>query len=239
MGPKMRRVLALCILAVALPGLAGAAGLRGYDVKEGYQYIALGVWPQEVNGESSPILWRVLASDGKEALLLSEYVLGNGWIHRPYTEYVEFGGVWRLTDMYYFLNEEFFPKAFSEEEKLYLLSSEELGTVFLLSSEDLANKAYGFISSKSRMAMGTAYALDNGLFKYSNKSSPYWTRTQSTTLISGVRCLKVQGSLGYIRAEVENEGWRPACRLSLTAVEIASGEGTLESPFVVSYQERP
>ncbi len=239
MRSNMRRVLALCLLAVLLPGLAGAEGLRGYGAKEGYQYIALGAWPQGESGEIAPILWRVLAADGEEALLLSEYILGNGWIHRPYAEYVEFGGVWRLTDMYHFLNETFLPKAFSGEEKPLLLNSEELGTVFLLSSEDLANKAYGFTNNKSRMAVGTAYALDNGLFKYSNKSSPYWTRTQSTTLVSGVRCTKVEGSLGYIRAEVENEGWRPACRLNLDAAEIASGEGTLESPFMLSFQERP
>lgn len=240
MNSALRRVLACILLAVfLLPGLAGAQELRGYDAKAGYQYIALGTWPQGENGEIAPILWRVLAADGEEALLLSEYVLGNGWIHRPYEEYPAFGGAWNRTNMFQFLNGEFLEQAFSGEEKLPLLSSEELGTVFLLTADDLKNKAYGFSGDTSRMGYGTPYALANGLFKYSNKSSPYWTRSRSTTLSSGVRCTKVKGALGYIRCEVENEGWRPALRLSMVSAEIASGEGTKELPFVIAYAQKP
>ncbi len=239
MRPFLCRALALCLMVVLLPGLAGAQSLRGYDAKAGYQYIALGTWPQGENGEAAPILWRILYAGDNESLLLSEYILGNHCVHAVYEDYVDFGGVWKLTDMYDFLNETFLPKAFTEGEQALLLNSEELGTVFLPSSEDLSNKAYGFLNNKSRMGKGTAYALANGLFKYSTKYSPYWTRTQSTTLISGARCLKVSGSLGYIRVVVENLGWRPACRLNLDAAEIVSGEGTLEFPFVLSFKERP
>ena len=240
MRSVIRQALALCLLAaLLLPALAAAEELRGYDTKAGYQYIALGAWPQGENGESEPILWRVLAVTQEEALLFSEYVLGNGWIHRPYEEYPAFDAAWNRTDMYQFLNGEFYEKAFAETEKLPLLYAEELGTVFLLAADDLKNKAYGFSSDKSRMGYGTPYALANGLFKYSNKSSPYWTRSRSTTLSSGVRCTKVEGALGYIRCEVENEGWRPALRLSLANVETASGEGTMAAPFVLKYVERP
>jgi hypothetical protein len=239
----MSRALALFLMIILLPGLAGAQGLRGYDAKDGYQYIALGTWPQDESGEASPILWRVLAVNGEEALLFSEYVLGNGSVHGEdkddYMEYVHFGGVWKLTEMYDFLNETFMPKAFSEGELSLLMNSEELGTIFLLSSDELSNKAYGFLSNKERMGKGTPYALANGLFKYSTKFSPYWTRTQSTKLPSGARCTKVDGSLGYIRVVVKNEGWRPACRINLSTAEITSGEGTMESPYVFSSKKRP
>ena len=239
----VRRAFMLCmlavLLAVLLPVLAGAEGLRGYDAKAGYQYIALGTWPQGENGETAPILWRVLTADDKEALLLSEYVLGARRIHPVYEDYVDFGGVWNLTDMHDFLNETFLPKAFTEGEGAMLLGSGELGTVFLPSGEDLSNKAYGFRDNKSRMGKGTPYALANGLFKYSTKFSPYWTRSQSTTLISGARCTKVKGNIGYIRVVVEDVGWRPACRLNLAAAETASGEGTLESPFTFLSREAP
>lgn len=229
----------LCLIVMLLPGLAGAQNLRGYDAKAGYQYIAMGTWTQGENGETEPILWRILTVGENEALLLSEYVLGNHCVHAVYEDYVDFGGVWKRTDMYDFLNETFLPKALTDGEQAVLLDSEELGTVFLPSSEDLSNKAYGFLDNKSRMGKGTAYALANGLFKYSTKFSPYWTRTQSTTLISGARCTKVKGNLGYIRVVVADVGWRPACRLNLDAAEIVSGEGTLESPFVLSQKERP
>jgi len=230
----IHRAIALCLLAALLPVVALAESLHGYDAKVGYQYIALGSWPQGENGDVAPVLWRVLATDETEALLLSEYILGNHCVHSIYEDYVAFGGVWNLTDMHDFLNETFLGGGFSEEEKQMLLSSEELGTIFLPSGEDLSNKAYGFIDNKSRMGKGTAYALANGLFKYSTKFSPFWTRTQSSTLISGARCTKVKGNIGYIRVVVEDVGWRPACRLNLDTAKIVSGEGTLESPIILA-----
>lgn len=235
----LRAVLALCLAAALLPLTACAQELRGYDVQAGYQYVALGTWPQGENGETEPILWRVLGIENGEALLLSEYVLGNRRVHPDGRAYEAFGGVWKLTDMYVFLNETFLPQAFTEEEKQMLLGSEDLGTVFLPSGEDLYNKAYGFKSDKARMAKGTAYALANGLFKYSTKFSPYWTRSQSSTKHFGARCTKVSGKLGYIRVVVENLGWRPACRLNLTSGQIVSGEGTLASPYLLSNPAGP
>lgn len=232
MKKSLRWALALCLALILLPGLAAAqTGLRGYDKKEGYQYVSLGSWPQGESGESAPILWRVLSATDHEVLLLSEYVLGNHCVHSVYEDYVTFGGVWNKTDMYRFLNETFLPKAFSQSEQPLLLFSEELGSIFLPASEDLSNKSFGFINDKARMGKGTPYALANGLFKYSTKYSPYWTRTQSSTLISGARCTKVKGNVGYIRVVVENVGWRPALKLNLDTAMIASGDGTVASPF--------
>ena len=65
------------------------------------------------------------------------------------------------------------------------MSSEELGYLFLASGEDLKNREYGFSSDKTRQGYGTPYALANGLFRYSNGSSPYWTRSQSATKAYG------------------------------------------------------
>ena len=236
---ELYRVLALFLTVILFPFAAWAEGLRGYDAKEGYQYIALGNWTQGENGEKQPIIWRVLTVNETEALLLSEYVLGNRRVHPDDNEYVAFKGVWNLTDMYDFLNGTFLPEAFTQEEVPLLLVCEELGTVFLPSGEELSNKEYGFINNKARMGKGTPYALANGLFKYSTKFSPYWTRSQSTTKNFGARCTKVKGNLGYIRVVVENLGWRPACRLDLSTAQIVSGEGTLEKPFTLSYQQSP
>lgn len=235
MKKRIQILLAACLsMMMALsPLAAGAESLRGYTKEDGYQYVLLGTWPQGENGEEMPILWRVLAADDGQALLLSEYVLGNRRVHPDDDEYRKvFKGAWNKTDMYNFLNSTFLSEGFAKEEQSLLLYSEELGTVFLPSGEDLSNKAYGFNSNKSRMAKGTAFALANGLFKYSTKYSPYWTRSQSKTKSFGARCTKVKGNLGYIRVVVENLGWRPACRLNLTKWKPTTGEGTLEAPFV-------
>jgi len=234
---------------------------RGYDKKHGYQYIQLGEFPQDADGTVRPILWRVLSVDDTQAYLLSEYVLFNNRVHPDDNEYIAFEAEFNQTEMYRLLNgpfegdpipvEEqenlkkkerlgrvhiaeicFKDQAFTKMEQDMLISDEELGTVFLVTAEDLKNSEMGFASSKQRMAYGTEYALANGLFRYQNGSSPYWTRSQSQSFAYGTRCTKVDGDLGYIRCVVMNEGCRPAIRLSLDGLESIGGDGSMENPYV-------
>ena len=122
-------------------------------------------------------------------------------------------------------------QAFTQTEQNMLVSDEELGKVFLVSADELKNSAMGFSSSKNRQAHGTEYALENGLFQYQNGTSPYWTRSQSLSYDYGTRCTKVDGSLGYIRCVVMNEGCRPAIRLSLEGLAPVGGSGTKDDPY--------
>ena len=85
----------------------------------------------------------------------------------------------------------------------------------------------------STKAYGTQFAIAEGLFRYSNGSSPYWTRTQSADFPYGTRCTKEHGNLGYIRCVVMNEGIRPAPRLDIGALELSGGDGTMENPYLV------
>lgn len=235
--------------------------LRGYDKAAGYQYIQLGEFPQDADSTARPILWRVLNVENDQAYLLSEYVLFNNRIHPDDKEYIAFGGAFNQTEMFQLLNgpfegnpvslEEraallkdwrvgrihiattsFKDQAFTETELAMLITDEELGTVFLATADDLKNSSYGFTSDKTRMAYGTEYAAETGLFVYQNGSSPYWTRTQSGTHTYGTRCTKVKGSIGYIRCVVMNEGCRPAIRLNLENLKPLGGSGVKDDPFV-------
>lgn len=229
-------LLAVFVL-LPLTVLGEDASLRGYTKADGYQYVALGTYPQTADGEVLPILWRVLAVTEGEALLFSEYILGNGRIHHDDKEYIANGGAWNTTDRFVFLNETFLPENFTEAEQALMLTNDELGTIFLLSGEEVKSAAHGLDTDKARMGVGTPYALANGLYHYSgnySKYSPYWTRSQSTTANYGARCTKVKGNLGYIRVVVENLGWRPALRLDLTKAEIQSGAGTMDDPFLLT-----
>lgn len=236
------RIFLCCLLCAAtwfLP--ASAETLRGYDKTEGYQHVFLGRYPQQEDGRVEPILWRVLGVKENEALLLSEAVLFNHRVHEDYLEYEGFEGQFNLTEIFGLLNSTFLNTAFTEKEQALLVTDEELGTVFLVTADDLKNKAYGFITNASRQAFGTPYALANGLYHYGHDrigrlSSPYWTRTRSTTLKSGVRCTKVDGSVGYIRCVVMNEGIRPAIRLRLQNGTLSNwaGTGTKDSPFIIN-----
>ena len=262
----MKKVFALMLSAALLISICACAfaedafALRGYQKREGYQYVQLGEFPQEADSTVRPILWRVLSVEEDYAYLLSEYVLFNNRIHPDDKAYIEFGGAFNQTEMFTLLNgpfegnpvslEErasllknwrvgrvhiattsFKDQAFTKAEQDMLVTDEELGTVFLASSDDIKNKDYGFTSAKSRMGYGTEYAAETGLFVYQNGSSPYWTRTQSGTHTYGTRCTKVDGSIGYIRCVVMNEGCRPAIRLKLEGLEPVSGSGSKDDPF--------
>ena len=257
----MKRFFLILLVVLLLASCASAeTELRGYNQKEGYQYVYLGEFPQEADGTVKPILWRVLSVDDQQAYLLSEYILFNNRVHPDDQEYIAFEAAFNQTEMFTLLNgpfegdpiskdeqdalkkkerlgrvhiakTSFKEEAFSESELSMLVTDEELGTVFLVTAEDLKNRELGFRSSKDRKAYGTAYAMENGLFVYQNGSSPYWTRSQSQSYAYGTRCTKVDGDLGYIRCVVMNEGCRPAVRLSLEGLAASGGSGTMDDPY--------
>lgn len=262
----MKKLVA-CMLALALMlsacALAEGFALRGYDKKQGYQYIQLGEFPQEADGTVRPILWRVLNVDDTQAYLLSEYILFNNRVHPDDNEYIAFDAAFNQTEMFALLNGPFEgnpiskdeqdalkakerlgrvhiaeicfkDQAFTQIEQDMLVTDEELGMVFLAAADDLKNSEMGFSSSKNRQAWGTDYALENGLFQYQNGTSPYWTRSQSVSYPYATRCTKVDGNLGYIRCVVMNEGCRPAIRLALQGLVPTGGSGTFEDPYTFS-----
>ena len=251
----MRKLLRLISLLLAMLSLCSCAlgeeALRGYDSKTGYVYLTLGTFPQTKTGEELPILWRVLSVEDDRALLLSEYVLEARRIHGDYKESANkpthktkpgFDGDFTQTAMSRYLNGEITAR-FTAGELALVAPDETFGFFFLLSSDDLKNAAYGFTSNQSRKAWGTEYAIANGLFvsqAMRGSHSPYWTRTQSTSNKQGMRCIKSQGEIGYINVLTEDEGLRPACWLSLSCLDILSGSGAKDDPYVLnSADEEP
>ena len=243
----MRKILRpVCLLLILMCTFACAEeALRGYDAREGYVYLTLGTFPQTKEGAELPILWRVLSVQDSRALLLSEHVLEARRIHGDYDEYANkptnqkkpgFDGDFTQTEMSQYLRGDF-TVHFTPEEMALLTPDEAMGLFFLLTSEDLKNKDYGFDSNQSRKAWATEYAIANGVFVYRaarGSHSPYWSCTQSTTNIQGARCIKSQGELGYINVITENLGLRPACWLDLAQVHIQSGTGTKDDPYLLS-----
>ncbi len=239
----LKRLLALLMVFVMLLPSALAEELRGYDKKAGYVYVTLGTFPQTEDGGEKPILWRVLQVKDGKAYILSEYVLEARRIHGDYKEYANkptakypgFNGDFTRTEMALYLNGEF-TTHFTEGELALLAPHETWGMFTLLSSDEMKDKSLGFVKDQDRKAWGTAYAIANGLFVYGSargNHSPYWSRTQSTSNIQGARCIKSKGELGYINVITEDEGMRPACWLDMSRVQIASGTGTLEDPYVL------
>lgn len=242
---RLYRIFALLLALLLLaPSAMAEDTLRGYDKKQGYVYLTLGTFPQTAEGGVEPILWRVLQVEDGRAYILSEYVLEARRIHGDYNEYANkpnakknpgFDGDFTQTEMAQYLNGDF-TAHFTSAELALLSPDETLGMFTLLSSDELKDKNLGFSKDNDRKAWGTEYATTHGLFVYGSSRgnhSPYWSRTQSSTNRQGARCIKSKGELGYINVITLDEGMRPACWLDMEKVVIASGEGTMESPFVL------
>ena len=136
-------------------------------------YVNFGGYPQTQNGnDKTPIEWRVLESDGETALLISRYALDC----KPYnTEFVD--TTWEQCTLRGWLNNAFYNRAFSTEEKQYILQSDVSAdknpkystnpgnatkdNVFLLSIVE-ANKY--FKSDDARKCAPTDYAIQQGAY---------------------------------------------------------------------------
>ena len=135
--------------------------------------ITFGNYPQTKAGnDNTSIEWLVLESDGETALLISRYALDC----KPYNEKYE-STTWETCTLRGWLNNEFFNKAFSAEEKQYILQSDVSADknpgystnpgnatkdkVFLLSVVE-ANKY--FQSDDARKCAPTDYAIQQGAY---------------------------------------------------------------------------
>lgn len=190
---------------------------------------------------TEPILWRVLSTDDEKAYLCSEYVLLAGGIHGDIKGYKTIGKDFGQTDLSAYLNTVFAADAFTEQELAMLLPQATYGKVFLLDAPDVKDKSMGMGNGEPLKAWGTEYAIRvTGLFVYqihSGAHSPYWVLSQSTSDARHGRCTKVNGTLGHIVCDRENEGVRPAVYLDLTACAIAGGSGTKSDPYQLICKE--
>lgn len=172
----IRRIAAGIIALLMLFSIAGAEEeLRGYDAESGYVYVTMGRYPQTADGEVQPVLWRVLAADQGEALLLSEYILFARCMNADLLAYrEEIRGDFGRTDLCEYLNSTFMEDAFTPGEAEALVPLEGVGKVYIPSSEELKNKDYGLgvtlkdsgnvkkiMETPGIRAWGTEWAIQN------------------------------------------------------------------------------
>ncbi len=226
----MKKIIAFILSITCILGLA--SGLASYALAP-QAIVQFGSFPQGASGEVTPMRWKVLEIKNDTAYLMSEQILFASRVHFDQRNYPGFA----KSELNAKLNGEFLNAAFSEAEKNALYES-EFGFVSIPSSDDLKNQSYGFKNNDDRRAFtGTPYALNNGLFKYSSrKYSPVWTRTESSKKHAN-RSTKVDGSIGFIGVESEDLGIMPVIWLKLDSVNVVSGTGANESPFVLEAKQ--
>lgn len=166
----------------------------------------LGSYPQTDDGDvDSPIVWQVLAKKGDKALLISQYALES----LPYN--ADGGNVaWENCSLRSWLNDEFFNRAFSSDEKAYIIKPDDASknpdNVFLLSSSDA--KAY-FHGDSSRVCLPTDYANSQGIHLDEQSSAPsscYWWLRSSGADDGFAECVCNDGSISSRGYEVGSTG---------------------------------
>lgn len=130
---------------------------------------------RQSGNEETPITWIVLDVKGREALLLSKYALDC----RPYHN-KEVAVTWHTSDLYDWLNSEFYQQAFDEDEKLFIEETDDSPfdnpeRVFLLSLEEVNRY---FSKNDDRLCQATDYAVShNAYVNPSTGGSWWWLRT--------------------------------------------------------------
>lgn len=222
-------LLALTAAALLIPAPARAE-IAGWRQGIGYQYLLFGRYPQGARGEEAPILWRVLENRDGILYVMSDRILD---VRRIDGDQWNYPG-WQESELYAWMNSDMLERAFSAQEREALHRDAELGWLSLPSADDIRNPAFGFPDNKSRFLEGTDYALAQGLYRYSGRRySPIWTRTPSQKKHAH-RSTKSGGAVGFIGVESDDIGLIPVAWITEDRVEISSGTGGLESPYVLT-----
>lgn len=182
--------------------------------------LSFGLYPQGPNGEVEAIEWLVLDSSDDKKLLLSKYALDC----QPYNKNFEETS-WEKCSLRLWLNNEFFSKAFSEDEKSRIVLSEisadknpEFDTnqgsdtqdkIFLLSV--LESQKY-FENDEDRICWPTPFANKIGVWKWDESGAcDNWLRTIGGSSF-GATDVIIFGTIRMAGASVRgvSSGVRPA-----------------------------
>ena len=191
-------------------------------------YLAFGSYPQTKTGnDDTPIEWLILESDGETALLISRYALDC----KPYNKNKD--TTWETCTLRGWLNDEFFNKAFSADEKKSILQSNvsadknpEYSTnpgnatkdkVFLLSIVE-ANKY--FKSDDARKCAPTDYAIQQGahtsdIFKVEGRWACWWWLRSPGYNSYSAAYINNGGSIDYNLVYFSSGAVRPCVRVRL------------------------
>lgn len=191
-------------------------------IKKG-DIIKFGNYPQDSNGNTSPIEWLVLDIKENEALLISRYGLDCKEYHNVHTNIT-----WEDCDLRKWLNNDFIKSAFSEGEAKKIKVSElknednpEYRTrggnntkdrIFCLSINE-AEHYFG--SNEDRQCKPTAYAIKQRAYRdFYNKCCFWWLRSPGFKLCGATR-VQTYGALHLYGVDVDygSLAVRPALRI--------------------------
>ena len=190
---SMLTIMALIVSSFVLPvhTLKSSAaestssyGLNNPTISNGvttWDCIYFGNYYQSNSSTKEPIKWRVLSVNGNDAFLLADQNLDV----KKYNE--EWKGVtWATCTLRTWLNDTFLNTAFASAEQATIknttIVNDTIDKVYLLSSAEASNTAYGFngdfnTKSETRVATNTAYVADKDGMKAVGEADCWWGRS--------------------------------------------------------------
>ena len=207
---------------------------KNYEHARVGELLTFGHYPQGPNDEVEPITWRVLKRDSDSLLVISE----KGLDAKPYNEGFN-DTTWADCTLRHWLNEEFFNRAFSEQEQSLIKTSNVSNNagpstadrIFLLSVDEVQSL---FANCKDREAKLNAYAIKNGA----------WTPSDGLYAGNAWWWLRSRGDCSYRAAYVIFHGViysddvctsdgsvRPAFRLAISLEHNITKPGAFFSDF--------
>ena len=168
------------------------------------RYIKFGNYPQSANGATQPIEWQVLEKENNKMLVISKYGLEAMRFDSSSNE-------WKNSEIRQWANNEFYNKAFNENEKKYIKSFDGDNVFFL--SEEEAEKY--FANDESRKCKATEYALKQGADVADNGYSYWWLRSLIPNSSYSVYCIDVGGVIQDDRIYHYSRVFRPALWINL------------------------
>ena len=175
-----------------------------------------------------PISWRVLALEGRKALVISENCLDA----RPYNTELD-AVIWELSTLRAWLNGEFITTAFTPQEQEAILTAsvknednpyfgtdgggETSDKVFLLSIDEAISL---FKDNDDRMAGSTAYALAQGA--YEKDGHGFWWLRSPGYFEENAACVSAVGSVSSDGYDVDDGSTavRPALWIDLNSAKL-------------------
>jgi hypothetical protein len=184
------------------------------------QVIKFGRYFKNNNNKKEPLEWRVLETDGKTALLITENAIDCKQYHHKETIVS-----WHDCDLRKWCNRDFIRDTFSETEKKlivttinqnnYGLQTDDL--IFCISTDE-AIKYFG--DNKNRICKATSYALQNRAYDGGNGCAYWWLRSNNHPNYYASYTANYVDSHGFVSkngcsVSLDNFAVRLACRINI------------------------
>ena len=241
------KILLLGTIAIIALSMQASAEIRGYQKGEGFSYVLLGQYPYQEDGTPRDVLWKITNVTQNHATLMSMLVLeGHQAIEVTDKKIIEKHTFRRIedytqSDLYSYMNGEMLDTLLGDSPLRDALVQTPDGLLFPPRDSLLTDPAHGFSKSywgkqPSRIMKQTPYnKVVNKVYSSSNGGTTYWGSDIKNAKDVKLRIVGYDGHLSWGAYSRVNIGICPFMVLDLSKVQVESGTGAKDDPYVFTH----